>query len=206
MSDSLSTPSSMQAPGAPAATAAVKVWDPLVRLFHWSLVLAFAVAYFSGEDWLGAHTVAGYTVLGLVGVRVLWGVVGTRYARFSSFVRGPRVVIGYLRDVLRGRERRYLGHNPAGAAMILALLASLVLTLASGLALYGVDPGAGPLAGWLAGAGHAWEEALEGLHEFFANATLLLIGLHVAGVILTGWRHGENLVRAMVTGRKRAGA
>lgn len=205
MSDSLSNAPCTDRLAVPADPATVKVWDPLVRLFHWSLVAAFAAAYLSGEDWLGVHTAAGYTVLGLVLFRVLWGVVGTRYARFSSFVRGPRVVIGYLRDLLRGRERRYLGHNPAGAAMIVALLTSLTFTLGSGLAVYGIDPGAGPLAGWLAGAGHAWKEALEEVHEFFANATLLLVGLHVAGVILAGWRHRENLVRAMVTGRKRAG-
>lgn len=196
-------------PAAPARSAAdtstVKVWDPLVRVFHWSLVAAFAIAYVTEEDWLGVHTTAGYVVLGLVGFRLAWGLVGTRYARFSSFVRRPRAVLAYLRDMIGGRERRYLGHNPAGAAMILALLAALLLTAASGLAVYGIEPGAGPLAGWLAGAGHGWEEFFEETHEFFANLTLALVGLHVAGVILTGWRHGENLVRAMVTGRKRAG-
>lgn len=199
---------SRTAPTAPMRSEAdaptVKVWDPLVRVFHWSLVAAFALAYVTEDDWLGVHTVAGYTVLGLVGFRLLWGLVGTRYARFSSFVRGPRVVGAYLRDMLRGRERRHLGHNPAGAAMILALLAGLLLTGITGLAVYGIEPGAGPLAGWLAGAGHGWEEFFEETHEFFANATLALVGLHVAGVLLSGWRHGENLVRAMVTGRKKA--
>jgi len=186
-------------------TPTVKVWDPLVRLFHWSLVAAFALAYLTEDDWLGVHTTAGYVVLGLVGFRLAWGVVGTRYARFSSFVRRPRAVLAYLRDMIGGRERRHLGHNPAGAAMILALLGALLITGATGLAVYGIEPGAGPLAGWLAGAGHGWEEFFEQTHEFFANLTLALVGLHVAGVVLTGWRHGENLVRAMVTGRKRGG-
>jgi len=201
----MSNPSQMAPVPAPAGDATVKVWDPLVRLFHWSLVAAFALAYVTEDDWLGVHTLAGYTVLGLVVFRVLWGAVGTRHARFASFVRAPRVVLAYLRDMLRGRERRYLGHNPAGGAMILALLAALMLTGVTGLALYGIEPGAGPLAGWLAGAGHGWEEFFEEAHELLANVTLVLIGLHVAGVILAGLRHGENLVRSMVTGRKRAG-
>lgn len=185
--------------------AEIKVWDPLVRAFHWALVGAFATAYITGEDWLDLHVWAGYGIAGLVLFRLLWGVVGTRHARFSDFVRGPRAVAAYLRALLRRRAPRYLGHNPAGGAMIVALLVSLVVTTLTGLALYGIDPGAGPMAGWLAGGSEFWKEGLEETHEVFANLTLFLVGLHVIGVLIAGYLHGENLVRAMFTGRKAAG-
>jgi cytochrome b len=179
----------------------VKVWDPLVRIFHWSLVLAFTLAYASGEDWQDLHIIAGYTVGGLVAFRLLWGLVGTRHARFSDFVRSPASVKAYLKQLLGGGARRYLGHNPAGGAMIVLLLVSLVGTVLGGLALYAAEDGAGLLAG-LVPAGHLWEEVFEGLHEFFANLTLLLVFVHVAGVAVSSLLHRENLVRAMITGRK----
>jgi cytochrome b len=182
----------------------VKVWDPLVRVFHWSLASFFLIAYVTEEDFLALHTWAGYAVLGLILVRVLWGFVGTRYARFSSFVFSPRQVVGFLKDTLRLRARRYIGHNPAGGAMILLLLASLLITTVSGIALLGVEENAGPLASWFAGSGEFWEDALEGLHEFFANFTVLLVVVHVGGVIVESLLHRENLVRAMFTGFKRA--
>ncbi len=182
----------------------VKVWDPLVRVFHWALVLAFTVAYLSGDELMGVHVIAGYTIAGLIAFRLLWGLVGPRHARFSDFVRSPSTVWSYLRDVLWRRAKRYLGHNPAGGAMILALLLMLVLTALSGMSLYAVHDGAGPLAPWLGGVGHGWEETLEELHEFAANFTLFLVGLHVFGVVVESLLHGENLARSMVTGRKRA--
>jgi len=183
----------------------VKVWDPLVRVFHWTLVTAFFTAYLTeGEDeTLALHTWAGYTVLGLLLVRLLWGFVGTRHARFSDFVCRPATVKEYLGSVLRLNPRRYLGHNPAGGLMIVALLASLLVTGFSGMALYAVEQHAGPLAGWLGTLGEAWEEVFEGLHELFANFTLFLVVVHVAGVLVESLLHGENLVRAMFTGRKR---
>jgi len=183
----------------------VKVWDPLVRVFHWTLVTAFFTAYLTeGEDeTLTLHTWAGYTVLGLLLVRLLWGFVGTRHARFSDFVYRPAAVKEYLGSVLRLNPRRYLGHNPAGGLMIVVLLASLLVTGFSGMALYAVEQHAGPLAGWLGTLGETWEEVFEGLHEFFANFTLFLVVVHVAGVLVESLLHGENLVRAMFTGRKR---
>ncbi len=184
----------------------VRVWDPLVRIFHWSLVAAFTVAYLSGEgedEWLGLHSVAGYTVLGLILVRLVWGVIGTRYARFSSFVYRPSAVVEYLKQLLLLRPPRYLGHNPAGGVMIVALLISLVLTSVFGLAVYGAEEGAGPLAGMFAGTSEYWAHALGEVHEFFANLTLFLVVFHVAGVAVSSLLHRENLVRAMFTGSKR---
>lgn len=182
----------------------VKVWDPLVRVFHWLLVLAFFTAYLTeGEDeTLTLHTWAGYTVAGLILVRLVWGFMGTRHARFSDFVTRPAVVKDYLLSVLRLHPRRYLGHNPAGGLMVIALLISLLATVSSGMSLYAIEEQAGPLAAWLGGLGESWEEVFEGVHEFFANFTLFLAVVHVAGVLVESLLHSENLVRAMITGRK----
>lgn len=186
--------------------AEVKVWDPLVRVFHWTLVAAFFIAYFSeAEDGaLVLHTYAGYTVLGLILVRLLWGFIGSRHARFSDFMRRPAIVIDYLREILTLHPRRYLGHNPAGGLMIIALLVSLLVTGFSGLAVLAIEEQAGPLVGWFSGVGESWEDLFEEMHEFFANFTLFLVVVHVAGVIVESLLHHENLVRAMFTGRKRS--
>ncbi len=182
----------------------VKVWDPLVRIFHWTLVTAFFIAYFTEEDLLTPHVYAGYVVAGLLAFRIVWGFVGTRHARFSDFVRRPAEVATYLKSIAAGRPRRYIGHNPAGGAMVVALLLALIMTTISGLAIYGADEAAGPLATALAGTGEFWTEILEEGHELFANLTLLLVALHVAGVVVASRQHDENLVRAMIDGRKRA--
>ncbi|MFC4259723.1 cytochrome b/b6 domain-containing protein [Marinobacter lacisalsi] len=170
----------------------VKVWDPLVRLFHWGLVASFTVTWLTGDEWDDVHEIAGYVIAGLIVFRLVWGGVGTRYARFSEFVRGPQVVIRYMKDAVRGRERRYLGHNPAGAAMIVVLL----LTLAGAC-----------ITGWLYTTDWFWgAELVEETHEWLANALLLLVALHVGGVVLESWHHRENLTRSMVTGLKRSEA
>ena len=170
----------------------VKVWDPAVRLFHWSLVAVFAIAWLTGDEWDKVHEIAGYVILGLITFRVLWGVMGTHYARFWQFVRGPRAVRTYLRAMLQGREKRYIGHNPAGGAMVLALVLALAAT---------------GLSGWMTTLDMFWgAEWVEEIHEVLANLMLLLIGLHIAGVVLASLRHGENLVRAMINGRKRQAA
>jgi len=184
--------------------ATVKVWDPAVRIFHWSLVVAFFLAYLTEDDLMDLHAVAGYAALGLVGFRILWGLIGTRHARFTDFVYRPAMVLAYLKDVVSLHARRYLGHNPAGGVMVLALLASVLITCITGLVVYGAgEEHAGPLAGWFVGAGEFWEEAFEEVHEFFANFTLALVFAHVAGVIASSLLHRENLVKAMFTGRKR---
>lgn len=169
--------------------ATVKVWDPLVRIFHWSLVTSFAVAWISADHWQDLHELAGYTAAALVVVRLVWGLIGPRHARFGQFVRAPGEVARYLGALLRGRERRHLGHNPAGGAMVVCLLGGLILLTASG---------------WLQTDLFWGEEWVEEVHEALANLLLLLAAVHVAGVLLASLRHRENLVRAMLTGRKRA--
>ena len=186
------------------ATTQIKVWDPLVRIFHWSLVIAFFTAYFTEDDLLQVHVWAGYAVLALVLWRLLWGVIGTAHARFTDFVFRPSAVISYLKDVVALRAKRYIGHNPAGGVMVIALLVALLLATVSGLAVYGADQGAGPLAAWMTGFGEEGEDVLEEIHEFFSNLTLILVIAHVAGVLVSSWLHHENLPRAMVNGYKRA--
>jgi cytochrome b len=182
----------------------VKVWDLPLRVFHWSLAVAFAVAYVSGDEVLDLHVLAGYVVMGLLAFRTLWGFAGPRHARFSDFVHPPRAVAAYLWQALTFRAPRHLGHNPAGGAMVVALLVSLALTASSGLALYGAGEFAGPLAGLMARVGDGGAEYLEEAHEFCAGLTLGLVFAHLAGVLLSSLQHGENLLRAMVTGRKPA--
>ena len=195
----------------------ILVWDPLVRLFHWTLVVAFTLAYFSQEgpfedlldqvdgDWLQAiHVWAGYTIAGLLLFRLLWGFAGPRHARFSDFVRGRRETLRSVKDVLTLRAPRHLGHNPAGGAMIVALLLSLTITVVAGLMLYGADKGLGPLASLLLASSDAAIHSIKEVHEFFANFTLLLVVGHLVGVIWESLLHRENLAHAMITGRKRA--
>ena len=181
----------------------VKVWDPLVRVFHWTLVIAFFTAYFTEEELGWLHTKAGYVVAALVAFRLVWGVIGTRHARFADFVRRPADVIVYLKDLVKLRAKRYLGHNPAGGVMVLALLIALVFTTFTGMLVYGAgEHAAGPFAQMMAGSGKATAHAIKEGHEFFANLTLALVLFHVGGVIVSSLLHRANLPRAMVTGYK----
>lgn len=181
----------------------IRVWDPLVRVFHWSLVAGFATAFIVEDDLLGVHVWAGYLVLTLIAVRLVWGLIGTRHARFSDFVRSPGAVLAYLRDVVSLRAPRYLGHNPAGGAMILLLLTCVAATGISGLALYGAEEFAGPLAGVMRGLPPFLGDVLEETHEALAYFTLGLILIHVAGVLVSSLLHRENLIGAMISGYKR---
>jgi cytochrome b len=179
----------------------IRVWDPLVRLGHWALVATFTVAYVSGEEWEALHANAGYVVLGIVLWRILWGFIGSPHARFRDFVRLWPAVRGHLAALARLDPPRYRGHNPAGGWMVVLLLVMLVVTAVSGVGAYGAE-GHGPLAGLVAG-GPGWlHEALEETHEVAANLMVLLVVVHVAGVVVESWLTRENLVRAMVTGRK----
>lgn len=176
--------------GAGGATppATIKVWDPLVRVFHWSLATLFLAAYLTGEDAGQVHIAAGYVIAGLIALRIVWGFVGPRHARFSNFVRSQREVFAYLRDVALLRAPRYLGHNPAGGAMIVGLLAML-----SGTAITGYMMTTDAL--W----GAKW---VEEVHETVANLTVGLVVFHILGVLLSSFQHRENLVKSMITGRK----
>lgn len=182
----------------------IKVWDPVVRFFHWSLVSAFLIAYITEEDLLSVHTWAGYLIVILLVVRIIWGFIGTHYARFSDFVHSPSTIIQFLKNTLALRAKRYLGHNPAGGAMVMLLIFSLLATTTSGILLLGAEEQAGPVAHWFTQAGGFWAKALEELHEFFANFTLLLVFIHIAGVIVESLIHKENLVSAMLNGFKSA--
>ncbi|VAW93844.1 Cytochrome b, partial [hydrothermal vent metagenome] len=145
---------------------------------------------------------AGYVVAGLLVFRLIWGLVGSRHARFTDFVKRPREVWAYLKSIIGQHPRRYLGHNPAGGAMIIALLSSLVLVTISGIVIYSIEESAGPLGASLSGVSEFWEDVVEELHEFFSNATLALVFFHVTGVLIASLQHKENLVKSMVNGRK----
>ncbi|VVT09496.1 cytochrome b/b6 domain-containing protein [Hoeflea sp. EC-HK425] len=170
--------------------ATVRVWDPLVRIFHWSLVGLFTFAFLTGDEWQKPHEVAGYIIAGLIAFRVIWGFAGTRHARFSSFIYRPSTVAGFLADTMRMKARRYLGHNPAGGLMVLGLLLAIAVI---------------SLSGWMMTTDAYWGVGwVQELHEAAAFSAVGLVALHVGGVLVASFEHGENLVRAMVTGRKRA--
>ena len=168
----------------------ILVWDIPTRVFHWLLALSFAGAYLTAESerYRDIHVVLGYTLLGLIGFRLLWGFFGTRYAQFRSFLFSPGEVVAYVRSLLRGKPAHYVGHNPAGSMAIWLLLGLGILTGATGVMLF-QDIGG---------------EALEELHEFASNAMLAIVVIHIAGVVVSSVLHHENLVRAMITGFKSA--
>ena len=128
-------------------TSTVQVWDLLIRIFHWSLLICFIIAYLTSEEENIWHIYSGYAVLGLIVFRLIWGLIGTRYARFNNFIYPPAAVFTYLKELLNRTPRHYAGHNPAGGWMIIALLISLFLVTISGLQLYAIEEGLGPLAG-----------------------------------------------------------
>ncbi len=173
-----------------SAPSTTKVWDLFVRIFHWSLVAAFVAAFLSGEGNDTVHQTSGYAIAALVVMRLVWGLVGSKYARFSNFLVGPRKVGAFAMQSMRLKAPRHIGHNPAGAVMIIALLATLI-----GLT----------ITGHLMTTDAYWgSKAMEEVHEGLAYFALSLVLLHVFGVIFTSVEHGENLVKAMITGRKRA--
>ena len=182
------------------------VWDPFVRFFHWSLVTLITVAavtgFVLGPSWIPVHILTASLAALLVIGRIIWGFVGGRYARFSGFVAGPVRTVAYARDLLRGREPHYIGHNPLGAAMVLVLMALVLALGVTGWAFLGAGAKQGPFALALP---YADSFALLDWHEALAIALVALVVLHVAGVVFTGKREDENLVRAMVTGEKAVG-
>lgn len=168
----------------------VAVWDPVVRIVHWLIVIGFALNMFVTEDGKPIHRWIGYAILAAILFRLVWGFVGTTHARFSDFVPTPARLWNYGKALLRGQEPRYVGHNPAAAMMIIALISLLVLC---------------GITGWMQGLDAFWgKEWVQDLHEASAYAISALVGIHVLAAIVESLRHRENLIWAMMTGRKRA--
>lgn len=198
----------------------VKVWDPFVRIFHWTLVAAVISQLVTAEDVQWLHVRVGYALLILLGARIVWGLVGTRHARFRDFIYPPSEVFSYLRGLFKGRPRHYIGHNPAGGAMVCALIATLSLTCFAGL-MTQRSMGHGLLAGPetiftpLAYAdedneddddehngNHPAADVWKEIHEFMVGLVIFLGIVHICGVLASSWVHRENLIKAMITGRK----
>ncbi|MBI1262062.1 MAG: cytochrome B [Rhizobiales bacterium] len=199
--------------------AQIKVWDIFIRIFHWTLVVAFSIAFFTEGDPFWLHTSAGFVVAGLVAARLVWGVVGPEHARFKNFAYGPRAVFGYLFDLIRFRSSRYLGHSPAGGAMVIALMIGLVGTTASGITMYFTheEPDIRSESVMSADVMHIEqgdedahddgkeheESFIVEVHDVLGHLTFFLVLFHIAGVTLASFAHHENLSRAMITGMKR---
>jgi cytochrome b len=168
----------------------IRVWDPLVRIFHWSVVAGCLLNLAIFTDGKAIHRWIGYGVAAALAIRIVWGFVGTQHARFSDFAPRPAAFVTYLKALVRGKEPRFLGHNPAGAVMMLALMALLAAV---------------SITGWMLTLdSYFGNEPLEDLHEALANSILFFAGLHVAAALFESWKHDENLVWSMITGRKRA--
>ncbi|OLP55150.1 cytochrome B [Rhizobium rhizosphaerae] len=185
-------PSSQDARGTGGITPpgrSVPVWDLVVRLFHWGVVTGCALNLFILRPGKLPHRYVGYGIAALLALRVVWGFIGSRHARFADFVRGPRTVAAYLDEVVKGREKRRLGHNPAAAVVMLLLMALLAGTA---------------LTGWMQTLDAFWgEDWVSDLHETLANAIMVVAGFHIAAALFESLRHRENLIWSMVTGRKR---
>ena len=173
---------------APSSESRVKVWSPGVRILHWLLTLGLIISFLTGDDVMRLHFWVGHGILALVLVRALMGLYGSHHVRFETFVPTPSELLRYFRDLRDGTAGRYLGHDPAGGAMIATLLATVLLTVASGLVTYYVP---------------ALEGALGEVHEVLATLTLVLVIVHVVGVSVSSYLQGENLIAGMISGWKR---
>ncbi len=168
----------------------VKVWDPVVRLFHWTLALGCIANLTVLREVEPAHEIVGYVILGAIAIRILWGFVGSPHARFADFLTGPRKLAAYLGALLRRRAPRHVGHNPAGALMMLTLIGLATICGVTGVMME---------------QDMFWgEEWVEDVHETSANLILGLAIFHVLAALVESWHHRENLIRSMITGRKRA--
>jgi cytochrome b len=193
--------------------AEIKVWDPFVRISHWTLVVGIVAAFVTAEQWPEVHETIGYAIGVLLVFRIFWGFVGPQHARFSDFLRGPTAVRSYLVSLLAFKGRRYLGHSPAGGAMVVLLLTLLSVVVVTGIVSEEQREAAfGPVATMQAGTppavatggqAKAAESLVGGIHEAAANLLIVLVPLHILGVLLASFVHRENLVAAMFTGRKR---
>ena len=178
----------------------VPVWNLFIRLFHWLLVGSFAISWYTREEYYSLHLQAGYTVLGLIVLRIIWGLFGSKYARFSNFIYSPSSTISYIKTLFSGHAKRFIGHNPAAGMMILALLLNLMTVTISGIALDGAENWSGPMAQMNL---FKYMDLIQPIHKLSTDTLLILIGLHLCGVVYTSLLHRENLVRAMFNGRKR---
>ena len=168
----------------------VKVWDWPVRVFHWTLAASVLGAFVTGEneDFERLHQTLGWVAAGLIAFRVVWGLVGTRYARFTEFISSPAQVWAYIKSLRSGQPQHFVGHNPVGAVAVMLLMGLTALSV---------------YTGWLALAEDA-AEWLEDAHEIAANTLITVVLVHVIGVLWGSRTHGENLLKAMLTGRKTA--
>jgi len=167
----------------------VLVWDFPIRVFHWLLVVSFAGAWITSESEAQQmiHYAFGYSACALVLFRIIWGIVGTRYARFTQFIKGPVATISHIKSLLKGNQDPGIGHNPAGA---LAMISLMVLILLIGLTGY-----------W--SVKEFLGDFMSGAHEAIANLTIIVVAIHIAAAIIMSFLQKENLVRSMVTGNKK---
>lgn len=177
----------------------IRVWDRFVRLSHWLLALAFATLYLQ-SDKFPLHTYAGYLVTFLVVARICWGFVGNGAARFSQFRFSPAQMLAYLRGALAGRASYHFSHNPLGAAMVYALLATLLLNCLLGMLAYSASQELGPFTDRIS---HEWEDTLILIHTWSGHFIALLVLLHLLGVLWAARLHRENYILAMLTGLRR---
>lgn len=185
-------------------TDSIKVWDLPVRMFHWLLVLGFVLAYVTAEfHILDVHILIGYGLIVLLVFRVFWGFVGNQYARFKSFLFGPKETMEYMRSLRTGHPAHYYGHNPAGALMVFGLIAILVAIFMSGLVTLATVDYEGPLLFLANEVSDETAYFFRHAHDFFVDVALLMIPLHLLGVVSGSIQHKENLVRSMVTGMKK---
>lgn len=182
-----------------ASPTQIKVWDILVRVFHWSLVISFTTGYLI-TDKFPLHAYAGYTIFALVLSRIVWGFIGTPYARFSAFTYSVQETVQYVLSALRmGKAREYLSHNPMGAIMVYLLMTMLLCNAIIGTMLYGAQQLEGPLEGIIP---VHWDEDLLAVHEIMAKVLLTTAAFHLCGVIWASWWHRQNYILAMFTGYK----
>jgi cytochrome b len=186
----------------PATPGKVKVWDLPVRLAHWLLLALVGFSWWSGEqggDQMVRHSWSGFAILTLVVFRIGWGVIGSDSARFVSFVRGPRASFAYLRSVLKRQPKAYLGHNPLGGWMIMALLLVLLVQVVTGLLGNDDSDYEAPLAHWIS---HDTSSLVSALHGYSFDLLLILLGLHVAAVLTHVVLQRDDMLKAMFTGVK----
>jgi cytochrome b len=186
-------------------SATVTVWDRFLRFFHWTLVLCFATAFISGEANASTlHVLVGYVLCVLLAARVYWGFKGSEYARFQAFIFPISEALEYLRSMLKGNPKHYYGHNPAGALMVFTMFGLLAVIFISGLLTLGMIDFEGPLVFLANRVSDEASYVFRHLHEFLPPVALGLVLLHLLGVLVGSIQHKENLVRAMLTGKKSA--